>query len=224
METLNIFIGYDRDNRMPAYVLAESIMQNTRSHVNFTFLHRDMLSLVFTRQRGEFDSTDFSNSRFLVPYLSKYKGWSLFLDNDMIVKDDIQKLFNLIDNRYSVMCVKHNQVVENTTKFQNMQQTEYSMKNWTSVMLFNNSKCRSLTENYVNTENGLNMHQFRWLKSIDTIGSLPMEWNYLVDNKNQTSKAPKLVHYTNGGPYFEETADCEYSSSWFNVYNTINDV
>ena len=25
----------------------------------------------------------------------------------------------------------------------------------------------------------------------------------------------KLVHYTIGGPYFDEYADCEYSGEWF---------
>jgi hypothetical protein len=35
---------------------------------------------------------------------------------------------------------------------------------------------------------------------------------------------PKLVHYTEGGPWFPETSACEYAAEWLNVYNTINDV
>lgn len=219
----NIVIGYDRSNRMPAYTLAESIMQTSSKPVKFTFLHRDMLK-IFTRPRGEKDSTDFSISRFLTPYLSDFTGWSLFLDNDIIVKSDISELFDLADSRYSVMCVKHNQVVKNELKFLNSVQYHYKYKNWSSVMLFNNSLCSILTPEYVNTAPGLDLHQFRWLEDESCIGSLPLEWNYLVDNQNQTTKSPKLIHYTNGGPYFKEYQDCEYAADWFDTYNIVNDV
>lgn len=219
----NVVIGYDRDNRMPAYTLADSIMEQSSVPVTFTFLHRNMLKM-FTRKRSVHDSTDFSVSRFLTPYLSLYKGWSLYLDNDMIVRSDIAELFSLADSQYSVMCVKHNQIVESNTKFFGAEQYEYRLKNWSSVMLFNNERCKKLTVDYVNNAKGLDLHQFRWLRSEEEIGSLPLEWNYLVANKNQTDKSPKLIHYTEGGPYFKETAECEYSDDWFDVYNRIDDV
>lgn len=218
-----VVIGYDRNNRMPAYTAAESIMRHSSKPINFIFLHRDMLKM-FTRERTDKDSTDFSISRFLTPYLSDYTGWSLFLDNDIVVKGDIVELFNLSNSRYSVMCVKHNQVVENTAKFLNHSQLSYKYKNWSSVMLFNNSRCTILTPEYVNIANGLSLHQFKWLDDDSLIGELPLEWNYLVDNKNQSTSTPKLIHYTNGGPYFKEYLNCEYASDWLDIYNSINDV
>lgn len=219
----NVVIGYDRTNRMPAYTMAESIMQHSSVPVSFTFLHRDMLK-IFTRERSIYDSTEFSNSRFLVPYLFNYQGWTLFTDNDMIVQSDIKELFDLADEKYTVMCVKHDQIVENSKKFLNNNQYKYNYKNWSSVMLFNNSKCTNLTPEYVNNESGLNMHQFKWISDHSLIGELPYEWNYLAENKNQTHNVPKLIHYTNGGPYFKEYKNCEYSERWINVYKTINDV
>jgi hypothetical protein len=219
----DIVIGYDRNNRMPAYTMAESVMQNSSVPVRFTFLHGDMLKM-YTRPRGEFYSTDFSNSRFLVPHLFDYQGWTLFTDNDMIVQADIDEIFQLKNDKYAVMCVKHNQVVESERKFLNNHQYKYQYKNWSSVMLFNNSKCRALTVDYVNTAPGLDLHQFRWIPDHSLIGDLPLEWNYLVENRNQTDQTPKLIHYTNGGPYFAEYADCEYASRWFDVYEQINDV
>jgi len=220
---LKVVIGYDRTNRIPAYTAAESIMQHASQPVNFTFLHRNMLK-EFTRPRGIFDSTEFSNSRFLTPYLHNYEGWSLFIDNDVVVQADIIELFKLADNRYSIMCVKHNYEPKTDKKFLNQQQTKYQYKNWSSVMLFNNGKCKKLTLDYINKTSGLNLHQFRWLQSQDEIGSLPLEWNYLVDNDNQTTNTPKLIHYTEGGPYFTDTRNCEYADKWFNVYHTINDI
>jgi lipopolysaccharide biosynthesis glycosyltransferase len=219
----DIVVGYDRNNRMPAYTMAESIMQKASVPVRFTFLHRDMLKM-YTRPRGQFDSTEFSNSRFLVPYLFNYQGWTLFTDNDMIVKEDIHELFSLRDDKYAVMCVKHNQICNSNKKFLGYDQVEYNYKNWSSVMLFNNAKCQSLTLDYVNNAPGLDLHQFKWLDSLQLVGDLPLEWNYLVENKNQTEATPKLIHYTDGGPYFEETKNCLFASEWTSVYETINDV
>lgn len=218
----NIVIGYDRNIRIPAYVLAESIMQHSSVPVNFTFLHRDMLGKL-SRPVQEYDSTEFSNNRFLTPYLSDYVGWSLFLDNDMLVQADIKELFDMADDRYAVMCVRHNQVCNNETKFLGKKQHQYQYKNWTSVMLFNNSRCKNLSVDYVKSAPGLDLHQFKWLDH-SLIGELPPEWNYLVDNLNQTTKKPKLIHYTEGGPYFSETKNCEYSDVWNQVYHQINDV
>lgn len=221
MENFNVVIGYDRNNRMPAYTLAESIMQKSSVVISFTFLHMDMIK-EFTRTPSAFDSTEFSNSRFIVPYLFDYKGWALFLDNDMIVDGDIKELFEYADDAFDVMCVKHNQICDNTTKFLGKLQVPYEKKNWSSVMLFNNSKCDALTLEYVNTAPGLELHQFKWT-SDERIGSLPLEWNYLVENTNQTNKTPKLIHYTNGGPYFEETFNCQYAEKWKEIYECVND-
>jgi lipopolysaccharide biosynthesis glycosyltransferase len=203
--------------------MAESIMQNSSVPVQFMFLHRDMLKM-FTRKRGQYDSTEFSNSRFLVPYLFKYEGWTLFTDNDMIVTGDIKEIFDLRDEKCAIMVVKHNQVCCANKKFLEYEQTKYDFKNWSSVMLFNNKKCKTLSLDYVNTAPGLDLHQFKWLESIEMIGNLPLEWNYLVENQNQTKENPKLIHYTDGGPYFKETQNCEFANEWIDIYETINDV
>lgn len=216
---MNITIGYDRNNRIPAYVLAESIMQNSSIPVNFTFLHRDMLGNL-SRPVQEHDSTEFSNNRFLTPYLNNYQGWSLFLDNDMLVQSDIRELFECIDDKYSVMCVKHDQICKNNTKFLGKKQHQYKYKNWTSVMLFNNKKCTALSLDYVKNANGLDLHQFAWLDHA-LIGEISLEWNYLVGNDNQTTDKPKLIHYTEGGPWYYETRNCEFAKSWTRIYNQL---
>jgi len=216
---MNIVIGYDRNNRIPAYVLAESIMQHSSIPVNFTFLHRDMLG-DRSRPVEEHDSTEFSNNRFLTPYLYNYQGWTLFLDNDMLVQSDIKELFDYADDRYSVMCVKHKQICDKDTKFLGKKQHWYNFKNWSSVMLFNNNKCRRLTTEYVKSSPGLDLHQFAWTDH-NLIGELPLEWNYLVGNQNQTSNKPKLIHYTEGGPWYDESKNCEYAEEWNKVYQKL---
>lgn len=219
-------MGFDRPNRIPAYALADSILENSSIPVEFVFLHKGTLEKIFTRPKGPLDSTEFSVSRFLVPYLSNYEGWSVFMDNDMLVEGDVRELYDLMNGDYAVRSVKHNQQVKSETKFLGEAQTTYNLKNWTSVMMFNNSKCKALTPEYVNSANGLEMHQFKWLDSLDQIGEIPFEWNYLADVTSigqETVVSPKLIHYTEGGPYFKATPDCEYAENWMRVYNRIND-
>ena len=70
-------------------------------------------------------------------------------------------------------------------------------------MLFNNARCRALTPEYVNTASGLELHQFKWLADDDLIGQIPARWNHLVGYSERNPDAA-LVHFTLGGPYFDE--------------------
>lgn len=212
----NVVIGYDRNVRIPAYVVAESIMEYASVPISFTFLHRNMLGNL-ARPLGEHDSTEFSNTRFLTPYLNNYEGWSLFLDNDIVVQHDIKTLFDYADEKYAVLCVKHDYSPKSNKKFLNKTQHSYKYKNWSSVMLFNNKLCSQLTLDYVQNAPGLDMHQFKWLESKDLIGTLPYEWNYLVGS-DLVMDNPKIIHYTEGGPFYEKTKNCQYSDEWFNFY------
>jgi lipopolysaccharide biosynthesis glycosyltransferase len=158
-------------------------------------------------------STDFSFSRFLTPYLSDYAGWSVFMDCDMVMLEDIADLWRLRDERYAVMVVKHVHVPKETIKFLGEPQSKYEKKNWSSVMLFNNARCRTLTPEYVNTASGLELHQFKWLAGDDLIGALPGRWNHLVGYDAPRSDAA-LLHYTSGGPWWAEYRDCDCAGQW----------
>ena len=210
---IRVFIGYD--SRMPAVsaVLMHSISTRASQPVTVTLLSLTQLRAVFQRARNPLQSTEFSFSRFLVPHLCDYRGWAIFMDNDMIVLDDIAKLWALRDDRYAVQVVKHDHRPSEETKFLGEKQSKYEKKNWSSVMLFNCEKCRALTPDYVNNTSGLELHQFKWLGSDDQIGELPHRWNHLV-GYDAPNPDVSLVHYTLGGPYFDATRGCEYSAEW----------
>lgn len=209
-----IFIGFDPRETVAWHVLSHSILARSSMPVALTPLALDNLGPLMWRERNQLQSTDFSFSRFLVPSLSGYSGWSIFMDCDMLVLDDIAKLWAMRDDRFAVMCVKHDHVPNETTKFLNAPQTAYQKKNWSSVMLFNNEKCRALTPDYVNTASGLDLHQFKWLDSDELIGEIPHRWNHLV-GYDPVSKDASNVHFTIGGPYFNEYVSCEYAHEWF---------
>lgn len=217
-----VFIGFDPVEAATWYTLAHSIHARCSQPVSFTPVSLENLRGILTRERHPLQSNDFSFSRFLVPWMSHYEGWSIFMDCDMVVRDDIAKLWALRDDRYAVMCVHHDHVPVEDTKYLGKPQTKYHRKNWSSVMLFNNARCRFLTPEYVNQADGLELHQFRWLAD-DEIGYLPRHWNHLVGYDAFNPRAA-LVHYTTGGPYFKEYANRDYHCDWWTEHSLMNHV
>lgn len=211
---IRVFIGYDPRETAAWHVLTHSILARSSQPVCFVPLALGNLKEQYWREPNPLQSTEFSFSRFLTPSLSGFDGWSLFMDCDMLVRDDIAKLWALRDDRYAVMCVQHDHRPTETTKFLDQPQTSYGKKNWSSVMLFNNAKCRALTPEFVNTATGLELHQFKWLEGDHLIGALPHGWNHLVGYDEPNAEA-KNVHFTVGGPYFHEYRDCEHGAAWF---------
>ncbi len=126
------------------------------------------------------------------------------------------ELWKLRDDNFAVQVVKHNHVPKEKTKFLGQAQTKYEKKNWSSVMLFNNAKCTALTSDYVNEATGLELHRFKWLSSDDLIGDIPHRWNHLVGyDKTVPASQVSNLHYTTGGPYFDDYKDTDYADDWF---------
>ncbi len=219
---IRIFIGFDPRETVAYHVLSHSIHARASAPVSVAPLMLSQLDGVMTRERNPLQSTDFSFSRFLTPYLCDFDGWALFMDCDMLVLDDIAKLWALRDDKYAVMCVKHDHVPEEDIKFLGAPQTKYEKKNWSSVMLFNCAKCTALTPDYVNSASGLDLHRFNWLGDDSLIGEIPHEWNLLVgyDEPIPTQEVSNL-HYTIGGPYFDDFKDTDYADEWMAEKNAM---
>lgn len=215
---IRVFIGWDDREIAAFHTLAHSIQLHASEPVSITALKLEQLPF---HNRPRSGSTQFSISRFLVPHLCGYEGHAIFMDCDMLVRADIADLWKHREPIYklhgpAVKVVKHDHKPKETTKFLGQEQTQYACKNWSSVMLFDNSKCRKLTADYVNTASGLDLHQFAWA---ETVGEIPKDWNHLVGyDKPQDAK---LVHYTTGGPWFPEYWDCEYADEWKAVNSQI---
>ena len=213
---IRIFIGFDPRETVAYHVLSHSIHARASAPVSIAPLMLSQLGGLMTRERNSLQSTDFSFSRFITPYLCGFEGWAMFMDCDMLVLEDIAKLWALRDEKYAVMCVKHDHVPKEKTKFLGTQQTKYEKKNWSSVMLFNCAKCTALTPDYVNSASGLDLHRFNWLGDDDLIGEIPHRWNLLVgyDQSIPVDEVSNL-HYTIGGPYFHDYKDIDYATEWF---------
>ena len=91
-QPIPIFIGYDPRERAATNVLIDSLYQNSSVPLAITPLVTPQLEAqgLFRRERDPKQSTAFSFTRFLVPYLMGYEGWALFMDCDMLCRADIK--------------------------------------------------------------------------------------------------------------------------------------
>ena len=219
MNNFNIYIGYDTREDIAYQVSKFSALQQSKN-VSVLPLKLDDLKEKGLYWRGEdkLGSTEFTFSRFLVPELNDYKGWALFCDCDIIFLDDINNLFNLRDDKYAVMCVQHDYTPKEGTKMDGKQQTLYPRKNWSSLVLWNcgHSSNQKISKELINDPEttGKYLHRFSWLEDHE-IGPIPHHWNWLVGwYKEPDDGNPKAIHYTEGGPWFENYRDCEYHQKW----------
>ena len=88
-------------------------------------------------------------------------------------------------------------------------------------MMFNlqHPDIKKLTRVVVNDSTGSYLHKFRWT-SKENIGTLPMAWNYVPEITSKSIE-PKAIHYTKGGPWFEEYRDCLNSDIWIDCMHNM---
>ena len=216
---MKVFVGYDPREDIAYQVCKHSIVSKQSTAEIKPLVQKDLRDKGwYTRPVDKLASTEFTFTRFLVPELCNFEGWALFMDCDMILTTDIAELFAQADDRYAVMCVQHDYKPKEGTKMDGQTQTVYPRKNWSSVMLINcgHPSNQHLNMDLVNSPeiNGAYLHRFSWLKD-EEIGSLDYTWNYLVGVYDDI-ETPKLIHYTEGGPWFENYRNCEFHQLWKN--------
>lgn len=210
---MKIFVGYD-----PHYDLAYNVCKHSIESRSEIKVHKLWSKTIpeYNRNTGEPQSTDFTFTRFWVPYLSDYKGYSVFCDLDFVFLNDIQMLENIIYKDKAVSVVKHKPYEPKTkVKMDGKPQHTAARKNWASLMVFNNEHPSNqiLTPDYLNNHKpGLDLHQFGWLQDHE-IGALPPQWNVL-DGYIEYDRLLG-IHYTDGGPWLKEFEKTTYSKYWW---------
>jgi hypothetical protein len=220
---LNIYIGYDEVEIVAYHTLSQSIIKHASGPVRISPICSKHFRKFFNRPRDVKQSNDFSFTRFLVPYLNNYNGYAIFMDCDMMLKTDIFEVLNEINPHKAISVVQHDYIPSDKVKYLNKVQYAYPRKNWSSFVVWNCSheKNRKLTPSFVESASGLELHRFTWL--LDTeIGDLDISWNWLVGDYINPPEDVKNVHWTIGGPYFQEYSDVEYSTEWFDMNKETN--
>lgn len=229
-DPLTVYVGYDKREDDAFQVCCASLRRHASIPLNIVRLDVADLSdaAVYTRQwfrRSDGQrvdcgdnrpfSTDFAFSRFLVPPLSLYQGWSLFCDSDFLFTGDIARVMDYAAPRYAALCVKHDHVPREAVKMGGEQQSAYPRKNWSSFVLFNNAHPanRSVSVETVSKMPGRWLHRFRWLDD-DKIGALPAEWNWLAGVDPEPNDTPLGIHFTLGVPTMPGCENAPYASLW----------
>lgn len=226
---LKIYVGWD-----PLDILAyEKCVRSIKKHVSIKTdiqplkdwelrrkglywrpYHVDEKGQKWDNRDGKPFSTNFSFTRFCVPALCDYRDeWVLFCDPDMLWRADPNELLGLVNQKYAVMCVKHQHVPKETEKMGGLMQTRYERKNWSSLMLMNPSRCKALTKYVVNNQSGSHLHGMLWLPD-DQIGEFPEEYNWL-EGWSSPDIEPKVIHHTRGTPDMPGCEDVAYAREWW---------
>ncbi len=248
-----IFVGYDVREQSAFNVLRYSALKYSSAPINVYPIDQDVLRRMGMYRRSWllgsshkpqpknkndiqhidlFDrrpfSTDFSFTRFLVPFLNRLSGWALYMDCDMYFRSDPIELFNKYkDKKKAIYCVKHNYQPSEKIKMYGTKQIQYSRKNWSSLVLFNCSHPahNNFTIDDVNTKPGRWLHNFLWLKNSE-IGSMSEKWNWLEGYSSEKIN-PSIVHFTRGGPWFNNLGfhigrkEKKYFSEWNSLLRQI---
>ena len=213
---LTVFIGWDSREDIAYQVAKASILRhNPNVNVQPLKLYELREKGLYTRDVDAAGSTEFTISRFLAPLMCDYKGYSVFMDCDMVLTTDIANIMKEADLSKTVNCVQHDyeQFGElSDVKMDGKVQAHYPRKNWSSVMLFNNAKCTELTKDYVNKATPKELHRMMWAD--EDIGELHHRWNYLAGYYNDDDYS--IIHWTDGGPWFDNYRDCPLNEIWYN--------
>jgi len=213
------FIGYDSKEDIAYRVCKQSLLKKSSIEINVIALklYELITKKIYKRNVDPLASTEFTYSRFLVPSLMNYNGWAVFCDCDFLFFHDVAELFKGLSNDKAVYCVKHDYTPKERHKMDGQQQTVYPRKNWSSFIVFNcaHPSNRKLSIDLVNNESGSYLHQFQWLQD-NEIGSLDERWNWLEGwTSHYNNQNPYAVHFTRGGPWFDEWKDVEFALEWY---------
>lgn len=219
MSDLKIFVGWDSREDIAYQVCRASLLKHTSIELDIVPIKQKHMreKNLFWRDHDPLSSTEFTFTRFLVPYLAGYKGWAVFMDCDFMWRGDVSTVLDYCDYSNAVMVVKHNYNPPERVKMDGAVQTQYPRKNWSSFMLINcghEQVQKNLTLETVNTATGLYLHRLQWATN-DCIGELPVAYNYLEGwHTKDDCPNPLAVHFTRGGPWFRDYMNVEYGDEW----------
>ena len=209
---INLFIGYDSSNygQELAFEVCKRSVLRFNKNVNIHKLDKKELQHknLYLRKNDNDGSTEFTYTRFLVPFLSNYTGFAIFCDSDFLWRCNIEVLKQYFDKNKAISCVKHSyQSCCSNTKMDGLTQEWYPRKNWSSLIIYNceHKDIPKLNINSIANQSPQWLHRFEWTQD-DNIGEIPKTFNYLLGYYNDIDE-PNAIHLTDGGPWHK---------SWYN--------
>ena len=158
---MKVYVGWDSREDIAYQVCEHSIKRRDPSAEVIPLKQNDMRAQgIYTRERDKLASTEFTFTRFFVPYLNDFKGWAVFCDCDFLWKIPSHELVKFCDPSKAVVVVQHDYTPKETTKMDGQVQSVYPRKNWSSMVLWNceHEKNKILTPELLNEESPKFLH------------------------------------------------------------------
>ena len=218
---MKIYIGHDSKYPQATRVCRKSIEDHSeKGEHEIKYLDKKSLTRVgvYGRKDVANESTEFSFTRFYVPMLAHYNGIVMFCDNDFVWKCNPNEIKQYLRDK-PVAVVKHKLENISENKMNGVKNKSYPRKCWSSLMIFDCSKLKQLSKEYLDNASAADLHQFAWVKD-NEIGRIPLKYNHLVGYYKK-HKYIKAIHYTNGGPWFDDYKNSELAEDWWKVYESL---
>jgi len=218
---MKIFIGHDSRHSKATRVCKKSILSHSKQGEHkVTYLDKALLTKIgiYGRKDVPGESTEFSFTRFYVPLLTHFKEKALFCDNDFLWKCNPSEIEKYIKEK-PVAVVKHDLKEVHEDKMDGIKNKWYPKKCWSSLIYFDCEKLKNLSKEYLDNATPKELHEFGWVDEKD-ISEIPRSYNHLIGYYEKHNRI-KALHYTQGGPWFDEHKNNELSEEWWKVYKSL---
>ncbi|MBY0549074.1 MAG: hypothetical protein K2W95_17505 [Candidatus Obscuribacterales bacterium] len=199
---MKVFIGASSTEWLPAKVLEYSIRKNASFAVQTVNLANCVRPFKMPLDASNKPRTPFSFQRFLIPELMQYSGRAIYLDSDMLVLQDIAKLWRMPFSGANLICTSALNQAQRAVQY--------------SVMLLD---CNSLNWNIDTLVNDLDSGALSYEALVHGMAAarkpaarIPPTWNFLDKYVPGTTA---LIHYTNmhSQPWLSRENDA--AAVWF---------
>ena len=212
-ETARVYVGADRSQLLAVKVLEHSIKRHTKMDVEVY----PMVDLPIKKPQNpqNWQRTGFSFSRFCIPKLVDYKGKAIYLDADMLVFQDIAKLWRIPFDGAKVII--QGEIPPHHRQQKKIGAPKKRIKQC-AVMLLD---CENLTWDIESIINDLDEEKYNYdqlmyelciLKEEEIKYDVPFAWNSLEYYDKNTC----LIHYTDMATQPWVSSRNQYAHLWFN--------
>jgi glycosyl transferase family 8 len=175
---IHVFVGASEAQAVPALVLRHSIVEYATQPVDVTMLWQVPIAIPKPKDPKNRPRTPFSFQRFAIPQLCDYRGRAIYLDSDMLVLDDIAKLWRMDMEQASVLATD----------------VEHSARN--AVLLIDCERARWTLHDIIQCLDEGRVKYMDIMENLEGLGpvrrSIPARWNRLDENPPGTA----LIHFT----------------------------
>ena len=180
---IRVFVGTDKTQMLAARVLEYSI----KKHASMTVEFIPMVDLPVPTPKNPDNRprTGFSFSRFLIPSLCGYKGRAIYLDADMLVLDDISKIWDMNMDGADILCAEQPSNRGRVRQY-SLMLLECSELHWEIDHIVSGLDAGRYDYNQL-------MHELCVVPSQNITAALPSEWNSL---EYYEPGKTCLIHYT----------------------------